>query len=149
MVKREFSAGGIILKREGRSFKILLIKDSYGHWSWPKGKIEQGESPQEAALREVSEEVGLTSVRILGKAGESKYFFRFKGELISKIVHFFVMETRSEEKIRIQQSEIQGAEWFFPQDALAAMEYRGAKELLQKAIKVYQREQPFPTSTSD
>lgn len=139
MTKREISAGGIIFKKEGQDFKILLVRDSYGRWTWPKGKLDPGESPQEAAFREVSEEVGLTSVRILGKAGESKYFYRFKGTLISKMVHFFVMETGSEEEIRIQPGEIQGAEWFFPQDALAAVAYKGANELLQKAIGIYQQ----------
>lgn len=141
MTKREFSAGGIIFKKEGEDFKILLIKDSYGRWTWPKGKLDQGESPQEAAIREVGEEAGLTSVRILGKAGESKYFYRFKGTLISKMVQFFVMETGREEKIRIQPSEIQGAEWFSPQDALTAVEYKGANELLQKAIEIYQQKE--------
>ncbi|MBU4310579.1 NUDIX domain-containing protein, partial [bacterium] len=52
MAKREFSAGGIVIKREKSKIKVLLIKDGYGKWTWPKGNIDKGESSEDAALRE-------------------------------------------------------------------------------------------------
>ena len=81
MAEREFSAGGIVVKRQGRGFDVLLIKDSYGRWSWPKGHIERDEKSADAALREIEEEVGLKNLRILGKAGRSNYFYRLEGKL--------------------------------------------------------------------
>lgn len=137
MAKREFSAGGIIIRKKGRDFEVLLIKDSYGRWTWPKGKIDQSERSQDAAVREIKEEVGLNNIRLLEKIGRSNYFFRLRGELIFKTVFFFLVEATTNEKIKVQRSEIQDARWFKLKQALEAVEYKGAKELLEKAIKIY------------
>ena len=62
MNKREFSAGGIVVKDNGDVINLLLIKDSYGRWTWPKGKLEKDESPEDAAIREIGEETGLKNI---------------------------------------------------------------------------------------
>jgi len=67
----------------------LLIKDSYGRWSWPKGKVEPGEKTAETALREIAEEVGLKKTKILCRLGRNNYYFRLKGVLIYKTVYYF------------------------------------------------------------
>ncbi len=139
MAKREFSAGGIVFRKQGGELKVLLIKDSYGRWTWPKGKIDQGEKSQDAALREISEEVGLKNCRILGKIGRSNYFFRLEGNLIFKTVFFFLVEALGREKLEIQKNEINQARWFKPDNALKTVEYKGAKELLEKAIAMYKQ----------
>ena len=55
----ETSAGGVVFRvEEGRPL-YLLIRDSYQNWGFPKGHLEAGERPEDAALREVSEETGL------------------------------------------------------------------------------------------
>jgi len=51
MAKREFSSGGIVIKKVKSTIKVLLIKDGYGHWTWPKGNIERGETLKEAAIQ--------------------------------------------------------------------------------------------------
>lgn len=137
MAKREFSAGGIVVRNHSQGFKILLIKDAYGRWSWPKGKIDPGEKSEQAALREIEEEVGLTQLRILAKVGRSNYFYRLKGELIFKTVFFFLVQAQAKQKLKVQTKEIKAARWFSPQQAQARVEYKGAKELLTKAIKMY------------
>ena len=140
MAKREFSAGGIIFRKKGGGFEVLLIKDGYGRWTWPKGHIDQGEKSQDAALREVEEEVGLKDIRILGKVGRNNYFFRLKGDLIFKTVYFFLVEAEGKEKIKVQKDEIAQARWFGPEIALKTVEYKGAKEMLEKAIEMYKVE---------
>ncbi len=55
MAEREFSSGGIIIKFRNSKISVLLIKDPYGRWTWPKGKIDKGESSLDAAKREVEE----------------------------------------------------------------------------------------------
>ena len=137
MAKREFSAGGIVFRKKGKAFEVLLIQDAYGRWSWPKGKIDQGERSQDAALREVKEEVGLSKLQILGKVGRSNYFYRLKGELIFKTVFFFLLEANKSEKLKIQTDEIADAHWFKPDHALKNLGYKGANEMLQKAIAMY------------
>lgn len=141
MARREFSAGGIVFRKRGRAIEVLLIKDAYGRWTWPKGKIDQNERSQDAAVREIKEEVGLNNIRVLGKVGRSNYFFRLRGELIFKTVFFFLIEALNNEKLRVQENEIQDARWFKPKEALDFVEYKGAKELLEKAIKMYKKEE--------
>lgn len=137
MARREFSAGGIVVRKKGRVFQVLLIKDSYGRWTWPKGHIDSGEKSHNAALREVKEEVGLKNLRILKKVGRSNYFFRLKEELIFKTVFFFLLEASDKEKLKVQKSEIEDGRWFKPDVALETVEYKGAKGLLAKALKMY------------
>lgn len=140
MAKREFSAGGIVVKKRFNNFEILLIKDSYGRWTWPKGHIDQGEKSHQTALREISEETGLKEIKILNKIGRTNYSFHLKGELIFKTVFFFLAVATGDEKFRIQQDEIKEAKWFTPKKALETVTYKGAKKMLEKAIKMYEKE---------
>jgi len=139
MAKREFSAGGIIVRKKGQDFEVLLIKDSYGHWTWPKGHIDAGEASNKAALREITEEVGLKNLHILDKVGRTNYFFRLKEDLIFKTVFFFLVEASVQEKLKVQKSELEKAQWLRPDVALKRVEYKGAKKMLEKAIKMYKR----------
>lgn len=135
MAKREFSAGGIVIKRERERLKILLIKDGYGRWTWPKGNIGKGELSEDAALREIEEETGLKNLQIIKKLNKIEYFYRLHGDLIFKTVYLFLMEAKGREKFKIQTSEIRDAKWFTPDEALETVSYKGSKETLKKAIE--------------
>ena len=135
MAKREFSAGGIVVKRERGRLKVLLIKDGYGRWTWPKGNIGKGESSEDAALRETKEETGLKKLRVVERIDKINYFYRLHGELIFKTVYLFLIETKGREPLRIQAAEIQDARWFTPEETLETVAYKGAKEILKKAIE--------------
>ncbi len=135
MTKREFSAGGIVLKREKGRLKVLLIKDGYGRWTWPKGNIAKGESNEDAALREIEEETGLKKLQIIEKIDRINYFYRLHGDLIFKTVYLFLIEARGREKFKIQTSEIRNAKWFTSEEALETVAYKGAKEILKRTIK--------------
>jgi len=134
VVKREFSSGGIVARKKGKAFYILLIKDSYGRWTWPKGHIEKSEASKDAALREIQEEVGLNDVKILEKVGQTQYFYKLKKVLRFKTVFLYLCET-NRVGLKIQALEIDDAKWFTPKDALETVEYKGARQLLKKAIK--------------
>ena len=130
-MKREISAGGVVYNRKKK--KILLIKDSYGRWAFPKGLIEKGETTEQAALREVEEETGLKELKIVKKLGSIKYIYTLKGKRIFKIVTFFLMET---ERIRLKpQWEIQGAKWFEPRAALEKISYGNSISILRAALR--------------
>lgn len=113
MAKLEFSAGGIIYRIKPKAqFDVLLILDSYGRWTFPKGHIEKGEKPEKAALREIAEETGIPEEKLLISAllEKSDYWFKLEGELIHKYVYFYLIEAK-EEKLKPQLSEIQDAKW--------------------------------------
>ena len=93
----DFAAGGIVLLED----KILLVKNkkdsssSSGEpwWGYPKGQLEEGEKPSEAAVREVFEETGF-EVKIMNTKpiAESRYEIEHSGEILQKTVWFYEME---------------------------------------------------------
>jgi len=90
----EVSAGGIVFRRLpelGPHF--LLIRDSYDNWGFPKGHLEDGESPADAALRETAEETGLIGLVLRGPIRVIDWHFRFRGRHIHKYCHFFLLES--------------------------------------------------------
>jgi len=140
MTDREFSAGGIVIKKRGGNLQVLLIKDSYGHWTWPKGKIEEGESTAEAAIRELGEETGLRAVEVLKQIDKTEYFYRLKGRLIFKTVYIYLFRLLKEEKLTIQTAEIQDGSWFSTEEAMERVGYKGSKKILKKAIEAFKHE---------
>lgn len=74
---REKSAGAIIFRKESDNIYYLLLHYASGHWEFPKGHIEKGESEEETVGREIFEETGINDIKILsGFKKYIKYFFR-------------------------------------------------------------------------
>jgi 8-oxo-dGTP pyrophosphatase MutT (NUDIX family) len=138
--KREFSAGGVIYHRHDSKTHVLLIKDSYGRWSLPKGHIEKGETSEEAALRECSEETGipLKDLKIVEKLGDIKYAYQLHGKRIFKVVIFFLIESSSTKLSH--QWEVQDARWFSADEAYDAIEYKNTKAVMKKAVGLLRKE---------
>ena len=130
----QHAAGGIVIRKDNGKTEVLLIKDSYGRWIWPKGHIEKGETIERAAAREISEETGLTRLRVIGKIGKQEYYFTLHGTKILKTVDIFLVETDPGARLVVQTSEIQDARWFSPEEALEKIEYEGSRALLEKAL---------------
>ncbi|MDP8299677.1 MAG: NUDIX domain-containing protein [Candidatus Tantalella remota] len=133
----QIAAGGVVVKKEDDRLSVLLIKDSYGHWTWPKGHAEAGETPVETAVREISEETGLTRLSVLEELGTQEYYFTLNDKKIFKTVHIFLVEASGDEELVIQTSEILEGEWFSPEVALETIEYEGSRGLLEKGINTY------------
>ena len=138
-MKLEVSAGGIVYRKKGNEFEILLLKDQKGNWTFPKGLIEKGENNIDAAQREIAEEVGLTSTRFVEEIDTVKYFYKWENTLIKKTVHYYLFEfTGREEPIGQKEEGIQEVRWFSPQEALKMIGYQKTNEkiLKQAIIKV-------------
>jgi len=91
-IKRIFSAGGIVVKKEGDKPLVLVAQHSkHKGWDFPKGHIESGESSEAAALREVEEEAGVVA-EVVEKAGQTEYFYFDQGEKVLKTVVYFLMK---------------------------------------------------------
>ena len=130
-MKREFSAGGIVFKGN----KVLLTKHSQNkHWSFPKGWIEEGQTTEEAALREVREEGGVEA-EITGKIGYNKYVYTLNGEKIFKVVTYFLMKYLSGDP-KDHDWEVEEAGWYEPDKALKQLTFSQDKQLLKKALEI-------------
>lgn len=131
-MKREFSAGGIVFNDKGQ---VLLTKHSQNHhWSFPKGLIDPGQTPREAAVREVKEEGGVKA-EILDKVGYSKYIYTLNKEKIFKIVTYFLMKYVSGDP-KDHDWEMEEAGWYEPDEALKQLTFSQDKQLLKKALEI-------------
>ena len=134
-VKREFSAGGIVFRRDSGNLLFLLVKDRFGRWTFPKGHIDPGETPQEAAQREVAEETGLVTVRSRGKVKTIQYWFHWRGERVLKKVTYYLFEADRPQEILLQTSEgITDYTWVPATEALTMMGYKNNLAPLEGAI---------------
>jgi 8-oxo-dGTP pyrophosphatase MutT (NUDIX family) len=112
---------------------FLLIRDSYRNWGFPKGHLEQGESAAEAARREVVEETGLVDVELRGALDTIDWHFRFRGRLVHKVCHFFLMETALETCALQAEEGITDSRWLPVEEAMALISYRNARDILRQA----------------
>jgi 8-oxo-dGTP pyrophosphatase MutT (NUDIX family) len=137
MKKQEhIAAGGIVIRETERGIRVLLIKDGYGHWSWPKGHQEKGESVDRTALREVREETGLKDLHILAETGLQEYTYSLGDTEVFKKVHIYLMRT-SQKELTAQTEEIEECRWFSEGEALNMIEYDGSVDILKKTIELY------------
>ncbi|MEM3030141.1 MAG: bis(5'-nucleosyl)-tetraphosphatase [Candidatus Micrarchaeia archaeon] len=128
----EFSSGAIVFRREGGQILYLILHYEEGHWDFPKGKIEKGESVEETARREIAEETGITDVEFVpGFREKLKYFFRREGKTVAKTVYFQLAETKQKE-VKLSFEHI-GFEWLPFKKALEKLTFENAKRLLEKS----------------
>ena len=142
--EREISSGGVVIRNVDAGIGILLIKDPYGKWTWPKGKLDKGEAALDAAKREIQEETGLINIKVISKIGRTDYFYKREGKLIYKTVYIYLFEFTGGEKLVIQKTEIDDGDWFFEEEALAKVGYKGAKVIMKRAITAFKKRGPDP-----
>jgi 8-oxo-dGTP pyrophosphatase MutT (NUDIX family) len=107
-----------------------------GLWALPKGRIDDGESGEATALREVAEETGARG-RSLGKLGDVRYWFNWRGERIFKVVSFFLVRYEAGKLGDITEAfrhEVAEVRWLPLEDAPRLLAYKGEKEMAEKAL---------------
>jgi len=133
------AAGCVVYRRDRAGTPlVLLIYDKYGRWTLPKGHLEQGETDQSAALREVFEETGLTGelgppIGSIGYTVLSK-----RGRPRPKQVAFFLMHAHGFEARPQHDEGISAVEWFAPAAALGQIGYPQIREVLARALEMLQ-----------
>lgn len=130
-MREEKSCGALVFRGDPKSPEVLLLKHRAGHWDFPKGHVEPGETEQETALREVLEESGL-QVHI--PDASFKRVIRYSPEEgTMKNVIFFIAFYASGE-LRPQPSEISRAVWLAPEAAVNLLTYQSSRVLLEEAL---------------
>ena len=133
----EVSAGGLVIDFSGT--KGLLIgrydqKDANRErllWSLPKGHIEEGETPEEAAIREVAEETGINS-EISRELGVIDFWFMAGGKRIHKTVHHYLFKEIGG-VLKPQESEVDEARWFPLEEITTLLAYPDEKKLIARS----------------
>ena len=131
----ETSAGGVIYRVLGGTAHVLLIRDRYQHWGFPKGHVEGGETAADAALREVREETGLCDLRLEARLDTIDWYFRFRGRLIHKFCHFYLIESPRGDTCPQEEEGITECVWLPLSDALRSISYDNAREVLRIACE--------------
>ncbi len=129
----EQSAGFIVYRINRKGIReYLILHYPGGHFDFPKGHIEKGETKMQAAERELEEETGITRVTwIEGYKEKINYKYRREGQLMSKDVYFFLAATR-QKNVRIS-FEHQGFVWLPFNEAMLKITFDNARTLLTKA----------------
>jgi len=152
---REISAGGVVVRNSSQGWQVALIEpqkdpsspDSRqrGRKKWqkmllalPKGLVDQGEKPEQTAVREVLEETGLAAV-VLAKLGDIKYVYvRSWGdrERVFKIVSFYLLSYTAgkiDEIAPEMRIEVKRALWVSLEEAVQKLAYKGEKDMVRRA----------------
>lgn len=129
------AAGGVLYNKEKSPPTILLIKRN-GVWDLPKGKLEEGESIEECAAREVAEEVGVLLPIIKEFLCETYHEYEMNGNKIGKKTYWFSMKTTQIENLTPQKEEgITDLEWMEGTDALDRVGYQNLVKVIQEYLK--------------
>ena len=134
----EYSAGGLVVSRRGAVPAAAIIgrTDRRGRllWSLPKGHIEAGETPAQAAVREVEEETGIVGT-VVAPLGKIDYWFVAEGRRVHKTVTHFLMNAIGGE-LSDEDAEVVAVEWV-PLDNLSRrLAYADERRIAIDAIRI-------------
>jgi len=128
---KEVSAGGVVIFGN----TLLVLKKFNGDYVLPKGRVEAGESLEEAAIREVEEESGVKAV-IIDYIGEAKYKYRNyrQKEIVTKTVHWYLMTTNSMEKVPQKSEGFIDVVFTHIDKASKMVKYDDEREIIKKGL---------------
>jgi len=127
-MKYEKSCGCIIFNEKK---ELLLIHQVKGHWGLPKGHVEENETEEQTAIREVKEETNIDVIIEKNRRYSMRYIVK---ENVEKEVVLFVAKSITND-IVVQQEEVLEAKWFKIDDAIANITFENSKELLRTVKK--------------
>jgi len=125
------ASGGVVWRRGERGVEVVVVhRPRYDDWSLPKGKLDPGEGWEQAALREVEEEVGLRCS--LGEELPPVGYTDHKGR--AKVVRYWLMEPQVEPRFE-PNDEVDEMRWLTPAEAAGTLSYPHDGELVRAAVE--------------
>lgn len=140
-IVREPTAGGIVFRRnQADAIEILLIQDAKNRWTIPKGHIEEGETAQQTARREIGEEAGLANVDMLGWLGKIHFRYRRVDRLVLMTTQIYLVRAKGDTNAIQKEDWMNGIKWFPFHEALDMIEYEDIGKLMLLAMKRIRQE---------
>ena len=141
--REQVSAGGVACRRGGTGIEVALISvGPKGRWQLPKGLIDPGETPEEAAVREVREEAGIETELVtpidtieywyVGRRGTQRVRFH-------KQVHFFLLAYRAG-RVSEHDREVNEARWMGLEEALTLLAFNNERRVVERARALIEEE---------
>ncbi len=130
----EVSAGGVVVRGDEIAVIVPVRRAASGQrvLALPKGHVDPGETPAQAAQREVREEAGVET-ELVGELGEVRYWYQRGGRKIAKLVTFFLFDYRSGD-VADHDAEVEEARWIPLAEAERALTYKGEREMVRRAL---------------
>lgn len=132
----ERSAGGVVLRPRADGVRVLLILDPYGRWGLPKGHVEEGETLEDAALREVREETGLEEVELGRTVDTIDWRFEDDSVLVHKVCTYYLMHSPRGEVEPDTAEGIRRCLWLPFDAAVKRVEYPNTREVVRVAWRM-------------
>lgn len=126
------AAGGVVLRdHDGHTEVLVVHRVRYDDWSLPKGKLDPGESAEQAAVREVEEEAGVRA-RLDGELPEVTYT---TAQGIKRVRWFMMIPEAGNPSVREPDDEVDLARWLVVEEAVLLLTYAHDQELLRHALR--------------
>lgn len=130
---KDQSFGVIPVRRQNGEYQYLLVQHHAGHWAFPKGHAENGETDLQAARRELREETGISNVILLEDVSLAEtYYFRRGDQTVSKKVRYFPGVVK-DCIVHIQAAEIKAYRWVNAEGAFSLITFGESRRLLTEA----------------
>ncbi|MBC7459391.1 NUDIX domain-containing protein [Candidatus Saccharibacteria bacterium] len=135
-IVREPTSGAVVFRHDEKGgVEMLLIQDAKDRWTIPKGHIEEGETAQQTAKREIGEETGLMNTEVLGWLGKIHFRYRRVDKLVLMTTQIYLMRALGDTNAIQKEEYMNGIKWFGFHDALDAIEYEDIGKLMLLAMK--------------
>ena len=129
---QEKSAGAVLFYISSNTIEYLLLHYEAGHWDFPKGAIETGESEIDTVKREVWEETGIKDIEIIpGFRKTIHYFYRKSRQLVRKTVVFYLARAPTQE-VTLSYEHV-GYVWLDYENAMRKLTFKTARDTLREA----------------
>ncbi|HUD10686.1 MAG TPA: NUDIX domain-containing protein [Candidatus Saccharimonadales bacterium] len=134
-MKKTYSAGGVVINSEGN---VLVVNQNDDSWSLPKGHIDPGETPQDAAVREIKEESGISELELIDELGtyeRHRIGKDGKGYDTSELknIKFFLFKT-NQLKLAPEDPQNPEAQWIAPQKVAALLTHPKDKAFFEGSM---------------